>query len=133
MKKAKRIPLTEEESQRVIRDQNWNLFEIPRQDWERIPGLQRLEDTIACMGSASPNEARWLNDRHAVAGFDQLVFESNRKPGEPEGNAYHYVVQESGRSDYPYILCGPFLTETRVPHHFGPENLNVYDDRESSA
>jgi hypothetical protein len=129
MKNAKRIPLTTEDAQPLTRDRDWKLFEIPRQDWDLIPGLQRREDTFACMGSASPNDFRLLNMiQRCVAGFDQLVHETNPKPGEPPGNAYHYVVQESGRQDYPYILHGPFCTETRIPHHFEPADLNAYDE-----
>ncbi|SRR6266567_3523115 len=90
-----------------------------------------MKDATKRMGSANPNDPRLLNNRQCVAGFDQLVFESHRKPGEPEGNAYHYVIQESGRSDYPYILNGPFYSEARVPHYFEPHHIDVYDECET--
>lgn len=129
MKKPKRIPLSQEQAKRLLRDQDWKLFEILQADWSSIPDFQRREDMFACIGSADPYDPRLLNMiNRCVAGFDQLVYESEPKLGEPEGNAYHWLVQESGREDYPYVLRGPFYSETRVPHHFDFKALDAYDN-----
>ncbi len=124
--RPKKKALTAAQYSRIERLQGWKVFGIPRVDWNAIPGLTRLEDTIAIMGSADYNDPRLLNSIQAVAGFDQLVYESNPKPGEPSGNAYHFVVQRSNRQDYPYILHGPFKSETRVKHWFDADDLEVY-------
>lgn len=52
--------------------------------------------------------------------------ETNPKKGEPEGNAYHYVVQQTSDSDFPYILYSPFSTEARVGHWFTADDLDEY-------
>jgi hypothetical protein len=128
MKHPKHVPLSRHQCEILQRDDQWKLFEIPREDWNNIPGLSRVENTFAVMGSADPNDPRLLNMiKRSVAGFDQLVFEPNPKPGETEGNAYHFVIQESGHEDCPYILHGPFYTEARVAHHFEAGDLDHYN------
>lgn len=83
-----RILLTREHPERLQRDKKWRTFERPREVWEKIPGLRRVQDTFACMGGADPDEPRMLNMlRRCVAGFDQVVCESSPKEGEPDGNA----------------------------------------------
>jgi len=125
---SKKVPLTRQQFEVLCHDSEWKLFDIPSQAWNLIPGLPRLEDTFAVMGSADPYNPRLLNMiKRCVAGFDQLVNETNPKPGEPEGNAYHFVVQESGRDDYPYILHGPFRTGMRINHHFEVNEIEAYD------
>jgi hypothetical protein len=32
---------------------HWSINEVPREHWDRIPGLQRLHDTVAIMASGS--------------------------------------------------------------------------------
>ena len=87
------------------------------------------------MGSADANDARLLNMVHAIAGFDQLVHEPHPHAGEPEGNAYHYVIQKINHTAYPYIMYGPYRTETTVTHWFSADNLDAYsdDDKESGS
>ena len=57
-----------------------------------------------------------------------LVHEINPQidKNEPEGNAYHYVVQKIKDNRYPYILHGPFTSETKVKHWFDAEELSTY-------
>ena len=124
--KPKRRPLTAKQFERISRFQGWKVYEIPKRAWSAIPGLTRLDDTIAVMGSADCNNPKLLNGVQTIAGFDQLVHESNPKPGEPEGNAYHFVVQQIDHSQYPYLLRGPFQSETRVEHWFEAEDINTY-------
>ena len=124
--KPKHTPLTTQQFERLSRIQGWKVYEIPEVDWTAIPGLSRREDTIAVMGSADFNDPKLLNEIRAVAGFDQLVHESSPKPGEPEGNAYHFVIQQINHPNYPYLLHGPFKAETRVNHWFEEEDLDEY-------
>ena len=130
----KKIPLTQQQFEKLSNDSEWNLFDMPPKSWKSIPDMPRFEDTFAVMGSADLYNPRLFNMiKRCVAGFDQLVYETKPKPGEPEGNAYHFVVQESGRKDFPYILHGPFITETQVKHHFRVNDIEIYDsDKESS-
>jgi len=83
-------------------------------------------DTVAVMASGCENTPRYINGILAIAGADVLVLERNPRTGEPEGNAYHYVFQESGHSQYPYVMHGFFRAETRIPHWFAAEDLSVY-------
>jgi hypothetical protein len=124
--KPKRKPLTTQQFEMLSQVQGWEIFEIPKESWKSIPGLTRQEDTIAIMGSADVYNEKLLNKIHSIAGFDQLVFENRPHPGEPEGNAYHYVIQQTTRSDYPYILHGPFTSETRVGHWFNSDDIDKY-------
>ena len=66
----KRTPLTEEEGESLIRAQDWDVpFEIPDHIWLSTPGIQRIDDTVACMGSVSLSHPRMLNGLPGVAGF----------------------------------------------------------------
>jgi len=122
----KRKPLTKEQYDLLGVKAGWELVEVDKEHWRKIPGIQRLDDTVAIMASGCIDDTRVLNDIHAIAGFDVLVHETRPQPNEPEGNAYHYVVQELRRSDYPYVLHGPFRSQTRVAHWYGAEDLAIY-------
>lgn len=130
--KVKKTPLTTEQFELIGSVPDWQCHDIPVEDWSKIPGLQRLHDTIAVMGSASITNPKILNNIEAVAGMDVLAHESHPrvKKGETDGNAYHYVVQRIDHPAYPYILHGPFRCETLVRHWFEDDDLSVYwDDR----
>jgi hypothetical protein len=129
--KVKRTPLTTEQFELIGRLPNWQCYDIPRQDWGKIPGLERLQDTIAVMGSASITDLKMLNGIQAVAGLDVLVHETHPMvdKGEPEGNAYHFVVQKVNHPTCPYILHGPIRCQAVVPHWFKVDDLTAYDNR----
>lgn len=114
--KPKHRPLTAEQFDRLNGVQGWKLFEVPKEDWGAFPTLTRIEDTAHIYGSADIYDPQVLNDIRVIAGFDQLVIERNFQPNEPEGNAYHYVVQQTNHPAFPYLLHGPYTTETRVSH-----------------
>ncbi len=79
------------------------------------------------MASGSSTDPTLMNIiNNVVAGVDVLTHESRPKPGEPEGNAYHYVFQYTGKSDYPYTMYGPYKSETIVPHWFNADDLDKY-------
>lgn len=132
--KRKRKPLTEEQYDKLCTTDGWKLNEVPAENWEKIPGLIRLEDTVAIMASGTVSDPRILNTIHAIAGFDVLVYESHPMvhKAEPEGNAYHYVIQKINYDRYPYLIYGPYRSETRVDHWFEADDLDLYWKDESS-
>jgi hypothetical protein len=120
------MPLTQKQFDLVATPPDWSPAEIPVSQWLCLPRVVRPYDTVAVMGSGCESTPRYINGIFAVAGADVLVLERNPKTDEPEGNAYHYVFQRSGHHRYPYIMCGLFRSETRVPHWFSAEDLHVY-------
>jgi len=129
---VKRTPLTQEQFERLNTTANWDICEVPREHWDKIPSIQRLRDTVAIKGSADITAPQILNGIHSIAGFDVLTYEKNPMEGEPEGNAYHYVIQQINDPRYPYLMHGPFKSETIVPHWFDAEDLDRYWKDESA-
>lgn len=121
----KRTPLTNEQFSQ-LEATGWVIDEVPREHWDKIPGLQRLHDTFAVFASGCVVNPLVLNGISAVAGIDVLAYESRPMAGEPPGNAYHYVVQKTGDPRYPYLLHGPFRSETIVDHWFDAPQLDRY-------
>jgi hypothetical protein len=122
----KRLPLTQEQFDQLPVADHWQIDEVPRELWDRIPGLQRLQDTFAIMGSGSVSDPGLLNGIMSIAGIDVLVNEPNPMAGEPPGNAYHYVFQKTNHAGFPYIMHGPYISETVVPHWFDAPDLERY-------
>lgn len=118
--------MTEDQYRELGLREAWKLEELPREVWPSIPGLRRRSDTIAVMGSADISNPRLLNEIRAIGGLDHLVFEACPKPGEPPGNAYHYVIQAVSDARFPYIVHGPFCKQARVPHWFEASDLDAY-------
>ena len=123
--KAKRVPLSEEQF-RLLSAIDWTIDDVPREHWSKIPGLQRLQDTFALMASGSLVNPKALNGISAIVGIDVLVHETCPKDSEPPGNAYHYVIQELSDTRWPYLLYGPFRSETVVDHWFDAPQLDRY-------
>jgi hypothetical protein len=67
-----------------------------------------------------------LNGINSIAGLEVLTCEKNPKEGEPEGNAYHYVIQQINDPYYPYLIHGPFKSGMFVEHWFEAEQLDRY-------
>ncbi len=122
----KRTPLTSEQFSKLKLTGGWNIDDVPRERWNDIPGLQRLDDTVAVMASGCVDDPKILNGILANAGLDILVSEANPKPHEPEGNAYHYVIQEVKHPEFPYVLHGPYRSQTMVNHWFDVEQVETY-------
>jgi hypothetical protein len=78
------------------------------------------------MASGSTSDPRILNGISAVAGADVLAIETNPVPGEPEGNAYHFVIEKIKHPDFPYLMHGPFKSGTIVPHWYDSDDLDAY-------
>ena len=124
---TKRIPITADQFSLLQTTDDWNIDEVPREYWGLIPGLQRLSDTVAVMASGTLSNPGVLNNiENAVAGADVIVHEPNPYPNEPEGNAYHYVFQKITDPRFPYLVHGPFRSETKVDHWFEAKQLDRY-------
>ena len=123
---ANRYLLTEEQFRQLPLGPGWEINDVPPEIWPKIPGLVRPDETIAVMASGSTGDPRILNELRAIAGVDVLVHETNPKSGEPEGNAYHFVFQKIRDHRYPFLMHGPFRTETVVPHWFDAADLDCY-------
>lgn len=130
----KRYPLTAEQFE-VLRGEGWEIRELPRSEWDRIPNLSRRDDLVAVFYSGCMNQGKLLNGIQAVAGFDAVVQETKPKPGEPELNIYHGVIQQldTTRNAVPFLLHAPFTEETLFGHWGGYGTLQEYIDRVSGA
>jgi len=126
MPKPKHTLITQEQFDLLSPFGYWNIYEVRKKDWALIPRVQRLEDTFGIMASGSIEESRILNGINAVVGLDVLVCEPNPSREEPEGNAYHYVVQASNDPRWPFIIHGPYPSGTLVGHWFEFDELNRY-------
>jgi|GEM_PF-2777888 len=131
MGQKNRKPLNKEQGERVLQllksVPEWAPTEIPLKEMSSIPGLVRSEDTFSLWisgSSSNPQLAHAL--RNIIVGIDQLVHETKPKldKNEPAGNAYHYVIQKIDYEEYPYILYGPFVEGTRIPHWFDDSDLD---------
>ena len=124
----KSVKLSEEQFNFLKTSDNWfKTDDVPKEFWGNIPGIQRLHDTIAIMGSANCNDPMYLHGiKDIIAGIDVLTSESNPKFGEKEGNAYHYVIQHIKDDKFPYKIYGPYKTNMKVPHSFDCDDLENY-------
>jgi hypothetical protein len=114
--------LNDEQFKNLGTTDEWKINEVPLKFWDTIPNVERLHDTFCIMASGSRTEGT-LNGYSAIAGFDVLALETKRKKNEPEGNAYHYVIQKREDGNY---LIGPFRADMVVPHWFDAEDLSKY-------
>ncbi len=124
----KRTLLTAKQFKLIDTTVDWNIKEVPPNHWDKIPGLQRRNDTFAILASGTMTDPQLLNSIESIAGMDVLVNETHPKIefNEPDGNAYHYIVQKINETRYPYILHGPFKTETKIAHWFEASDLAIY-------
>ena len=122
-----RYPLTAQEFER-LKSSGWEIRELPRSEWAHIPNLPRRDDLVAVFYSGCMNQEKVLNGISSVAGFDAVAFESRPKPGEPELNVYHGVIQkvDETKNAKPFILHAPSTEETLFGHWGGYEMLQKY-------
>lgn len=105
---------------------------MPLEVLKVIPKIVRPNDLLGAYVSGCRDQTKMLNRYPSVAAFEVLVFETNPRPEWNEGsvNAYHYIIYKSGRTDFPYILCGPFNDDTIIGHHPSDLNLEVYNKQQ---
>ncbi|MBN8712224.1 MAG: hypothetical protein BGO12_08435 [Verrucomicrobia bacterium 61-8] len=127
--KANHIPITQEQLDKIYSSDKWEITEINLEELKVIPKIVRPNDLLGAFISGSQDEPKRLNSYPSIAAFEVLVFEKNPKPEWNEGpvNAYHYVIRRSGNTAFPYILSGPYTTETIIGHHPDELNLDVYN------
>jgi len=118
--------LTQKQFELLNTTDDWDLCDVPPKHWGNIPGIQRRRDTFAIKGSANITDPQVLNGINSIAGLDVLTCEKNPKEGEPEGNAYHYVIQQINDPCYLYLMHGPFKSGMFVEHWFKTEQLDRY-------
>lgn len=103
----------------------WALIEAPEEIYDL--GLVRRKESLSVMISGSSDNPVMANNlKKIIIGMDVLAVETrpNIKRNEPSGNAYHYIIQQTNRAKFPYILYGPYNEGTIVPHWFEDSDLN---------
>jgi hypothetical protein len=132
MGKPNRKPLDKDTGKRILKMfesvPEWFPTEAPLET-SSILGLVRPHDTISIWISGSSSKPQLaLSIDNVIAGIDVLTHE--QKPdlvkNEPPGNAYHYVLQKINDKRFPYVLYGPYESETTIPHWFDVDDLNIY-------
>lgn len=122
-----KYPITHEVFSRLTISE-WEIRELPKEHWDKIPGLPRTHDAISVFYSGSFTDPRALNGIIGIAGFDVVAYENKPKKDEPPINAYHCVIKQldSSKNPCPYLLYGPFTEETLFGHRGGFDMLEKY-------
>ena len=120
--RTNRHELTKDQYDILIGSGDWDINEVPIDEWSNLPAWM-TKDCLAINASGSMNNAKMMHGLKVIGGIDWLRAENNPKSGEPDGNAYHFVITASGQHNYSY---GPFQSGTLVPHWFTEEDLNNY-------
>jgi len=126
----KRYPLTSEQFGK-LKGQDWEIHELAMSEWNKIPGLPRVDGLVAVFYSGSMNMPKILNGIESIVGFDAVAKEDRPKKGEPELNIYHGVVQQlepAKNGGVPFLLNAPFTEETLFGHWAGYDTLQKYID-----
>ena len=76
------------------------------------------------MASGSLPQPLQMHGVPAVGGIDWLRLESNPYPGEPDINAYHFVIGTPDESGYP--VYGPYRNGCRIQHHATGDGIDQY-------
>ena len=128
--------LTKDQFEKLIAYDGWDIIhDVPQNQWHLMPIPFSLPDTIAVVTSgilSGNNLVAMHGIEGIVGGIDWLRFEPEEKryPGEPAGNAYHFVITENRKGDYSFY--GPYINCLPISHHFGDNDLPEYIDRFSS-
>lgn len=122
---ATRTPLTQAEFDKISLAKGWEIKEVDLQTIHATEGIARKKDVIGAFSSGDANAAKKLNNHDAIFGMDVIVHEQNpmREKNEGDVNVYHYVVKRTTRTDYPYLMFGPYAGDTLMGHW--PTGLDV--------
>jgi len=121
--RAERHRITKDQLELLTGDGKWQINDIPRSEWIGLPEWMS-KGCVGVMASGSMDQSRISHGLEAIGGIDWLRSETQPREGEPEGNAYHYVITEVKGH---YYLHGPFLDGTLVPHWFTSNDLENYE------
>ena len=127
------IPITQNQLDRIYSSSGWGITEISLEELKVIPRIVWPDDHLGAFASGCLEQTKKLNGYNSIAAFEVLVHEKNPKPewNEWNVNAYHYIIRESGHSDYLYILSGPYTRDTIIGHHPSNLNLEVYEQNQA--
>ena len=116
--KKKYALLTQEDFDKLLKSDKWKIEEVDLATVKLTPLVERKHQLLGAFTSGDSTITRPLNGQPAVLGMDVFVHEENpwRNQGEGDVNVYHYVVARTGRLDFPYLIRGPYRTETLVAH-----------------
>jgi hypothetical protein len=102
----------------------WKLNDVSPMRWEQCGGHFSHPETYALLASGSLPQPLVMHGIPVVGGVDWIRLESNRSPGEPDINAYHYVIGMPDHHGYP--VYGPYRNGCRIEHHPSGNNIEPY-------
>src|SRR6266566_308601 len=105
--------ITEQNFRNLAGSGYWAIQDVPAERAEQVRGFLNNADTIAVFASGvTPREIH--AEGEDVGGIDWVRLETNRKPGEPPLNVYHYVIKQPDNRGFP--VYGPFKDGAIAPH-----------------
>jgi hypothetical protein len=125
---AKRTPLTQADFDKLYCASGWEIKEVDLQTLHATEGIERKKDLIGAFASGDANATKNLNNLDAIFGMDVIVHEQNpmRDKNEGDVNVYHYVIKRTDRTDYPYLMFGPYLGDTLMGHWPTQLDVDIY-------
>jgi hypothetical protein len=124
----KKYEITYIQYESILKLENWKFYDVPQECWNNFKGVERLNDTFAIIGSADVNDPKIIHElSNIISGFDVLTLETNPKPQEPEGNAYHYIIQKIEDPYHQFFLYGPYFEGMATNHWFTSKDLEAYN------
>ena len=131
--KINHIPITQEQFDTICSLTAWTIEELDLKTLKLIPKIVRPDQVFGGYISGALEQPKMLNGHVSIAGLDVFVHEPYPQTLKHEGdvNVYHYVIQRTGRTDFPYILHGPFRDETLLGHWPTGLVLDVYENRDA--
>ena len=111
---ADSFSLTPDEIAALARLKNWDIYKVTSTTVSKLKHIERRKDVIGCYASGDANAIKNLNGTNASGGIDMIVRETQRKPGEPECNIYHYTLEANNNGGSNQV--GPFRDQTILPH-----------------
>jgi len=108
--------------------EDWEIWDIPSQHWDKLPHFQRKQDTLAVMASGCFSEPKEMNGILSSVGFDLVAHEPKPKRGEGDINLYHFLIEDRGfeaNKDKQFLMTGPYNHSALLEHW--PTNQEALD------
>lgn len=123
--------LTQAEFDALNISTNWSIEELDMATLKMTPGVQRKHDALGGYISGNLNQPKTLNGASAVFAFDVLAHEPRPKVNRGEGhlNVYHYIISRTGKTDFPFMLSGPFYEGALLDHRPKELDLTPYESK----